>query len=477
MGFSTLGQHVSDRVNKRFFATIAVGLLIIGAHVYIGLAVAHNLRTSIVSANPARINWRPVIGGLLLQICIAFLVLRWPPSTQGFGWFANKVVSFLHFTSNGTSFTYGFVANPPAICGFAPVFVFTSLQIIVYFGGIVAVLYHFGIIQAILSRVALVMQMTIGTTSAESLNAAACIFLGQTEAALLIEPAFATMTDSEIHTVMTAGFACIAGSLFAAYIAFGACPTYILSATVMSAAASLAISKLIYPELQKSMHSNTFKFTERQNSTVLECISNGACHSAKFVWAIAANLIVYIALLALFNSIIGYAGDLVGIQGLSFNQIIGYCFFPVAYLLGASDAIDPAIQLDETMKVAELIGMKTVLNEFIAYQSLSQMIMNKTLNGARAKMIATYALCGFTNISMIGSQIGILSVMCPEKKSAFAKVAVRAFVSGLLSSFMTTCIAGIIINTPIECHSTLAQDHCLSLHQVQEVFHDYVPST
>uniref|UniRef100_A0A915EBI3 Concentrative nucleoside transporter C-terminal domain-containing protein n=1 Tax=Ditylenchus dipsaci TaxID=166011 RepID=A0A915EBI3_9BILA len=289
------------------------------------------------------------------------------------------------------------------------VFVYTSLQIIIYFGGIVAVLYYYGIIQAALSRVAFVMHHTIGTTCAESLNAAACIFLGQTEAALLIEPALATMTESEIHSVMTAGFACIAGSLFAAYISFGACPAYLLSATVMSAAASLA--------------SKEFKFAEIESNSVLECLTNGLATLAR----------------------------------LTFNKI---------HLI----LLDPQVEFDETMKVAELMGIKTVLNEFIAYKKLSEMITEKTLNGARAKMIATYALCGFSNISMIGGQIAILSAMCPQKKSIFAKQAVRALISGIITCFITTCVAGMIIASPLECPPVVGQDHCLSLAAVRHIF-------
>ncbi|KAK0393290.1 hypothetical protein QR680_000135 [Steinernema hermaphroditum] len=277
-------------------------------------------------------------------------------------------------------------------------FLARALQIIIYFGAIVSVLYYLGVIEAVLSRVAWVMQYTVGTTAAESLNAAACIFLGQTEAAILIEPALVTMTDSEIHAVMTAGFACIAGSLFSAYISFGACPQYLLSATVMSAAVSLAVSKIVYPEVQASKQKSmkSFKFNARGHNNVLECISDGAVHSAQFVGAIAANLIVYIALLAFVNSVLSYFGSLVNYPELTFNQILAYIFFPLAYMMGASDAADPAVAMDETMKVAELMGMKTALNEFIAYQKLSEWKADGVLKGARAQTIATmYRIASF----------------------------------------------------------------------------------
>ncbi|VDD86260.1 unnamed protein product [Enterobius vermicularis] len=454
-----------------------------------------NVATEKVNLISVQIKWRPVICALILQFCIGLVVLKWPAGHNAFQWLSNKIVRFLDYTVNGTTFTYGFVAAPPNICGFGSVFIYTSLQIIIYFGAIVSVLYYLGIIEFVLSRVAWLMQYTVGTTAAESLNAAACIFLGQTEAAILIEPALKTMTESEIHSVMTAGFACIAGSLFSAYISFGACPSYLLSATVMSAAVSLSISKIIYPEIQESRQKSigSFKFKDRGANNILECISNGACHSSKFVWAIGANLVVYLALLALLNKATWWLGDTVGIKDLSFNRLLGYCFFPLAYMMGASDASDSHTAVDETLKVAELMGMKTVLNEFIAYQRLYEYMHDGTLKGTkisltrqcwisqkikvrkrnaveddipkhlttrlfsackpsltkinqkkRAQMIATYALCGFSNISMIGSQMGILTSMCPHRKSIFAKVVVRALVAGCISCFMTACVAGLL---------------------------------
>jgi nucleoside transporter len=347
----------------------------------------------VISANPARVKWRPVFGGIFLQFTVGFLVLRWDSGNSAFRWAADQVVTFLDYAFVGTDFTYGFVSSPPNICDFGTVFIYTSLQIIIYFGAIVSVLYYLGIIQAVLSKVAWLMQNTVGTTAAESLNAAACIFLGQTEAAILIEPALISMTESEIHAVMTAGFACIAGSLFSAYISFGACPTYLLSATVMSAAVSLAVSKLIYPEIQESKQkkSEDFKFAQKDNNNLLECISNGAVHASQFVWAIGANLIVYTALLAMFNAWAGFVGTRLGYEDWSFNKLMGYLFFPIAYLMGASDAPDHHTEMEETLRVAELMGMKTILNEFIAYKELMSMKSDGRLRGVCASIIPAFS--------------------------------------------------------------------------------------
>uniref|UniRef100_A0AC34GT81 Sodium/nucleoside cotransporter n=1 Tax=Panagrolaimus sp. ES5 TaxID=591445 RepID=A0AC34GT81_9BILA len=432
----------------------------------------------LISANPARVKWRPVFGGIFLQFTVGLLVLRWPAGNSAFHWAADQVVTFLDYAFVGTDFTYGFISSPPKICDFGSVFIFTSLQIIIYFGAIVSVLYYLGIIQAVLSKVAWLMQHTVGTTAAESLNAAACIFLGQTEAAILIEPALISMTESEIHAVMTAGFACIAGSLFSAYIAFGACPTYLLSATVMSAAVSLAVSKLVYPEVQESKQkkSEDFKFANKGNNNLLECISNGAVHASQFVWAIGANLIVYIALLAMFNTWAGFVGTRLGYDDWSFNKLMGYLFFPIAYLMGASDAEDSHTEMQETLRVAELMGMKTILNEFIAYKELMSMKADGRLKGARAQMIATYALCGFSNISMIGSQLGILGAMCPRRKAIFAKVVIRALISGCMSCFMTACVAGILVSKPEACSSN-AFSGCVYLSNITDHLSPYLPPT
>jgi len=467
--------RTGDVVNRKVFGfpllqSAFFGIVVIGFLIWFAIDARHNtiryrsfaavfvyiLIGFLISANPARIKWRPVFGGFFLQIFVAFLVLRWDSGNQGFKWLADNVVRFLDYSTNGTTFVYGFVAAPPPLCDFGSVFIYTSLQIIIYFGAIVAVLYYLGIIQAVLSFIALIMQKTVGTTAAESLNAAACIFLGQTEAAILIEPALATMTESEIHSVMTAGFACIAGSLFSAYIAFGACPTYLLSATVMSAAISLAMSKLIYPEIQKSRQRTpgSFKFAQREASNILECISNGACHASGFVFAIGANLIVYIALLAMGNTCAGWVGNMLGYDDWSFNKLMGYIFFPLAYMMGASDAKDHHTEIQETLHVAELMGMKTILNEFIAYNELKNMVHDGRLQGARAQMIATYALCGFSNISMIGSQLGILGAMCPKRKSTFAKVVIRALIAGCMSCFITASVAGMLVEEATSCHST-----------------------
>ncbi|KAI6170405.1 Sodium/nucleoside cotransporter [Aphelenchoides bicaudatus] len=304
------------------------------------------------------LTWRPVVLGFLLQFLLGLLVLRWKWGGDRFNDISNLAVEFLEFTQNGTSFVYGFLAAPPNICGMSPVFAFSGVQVVVFFGSFVSLLYYYGIMQATLKRMGWLFQRTLGTTATESLNACSCMLVGQSEGPFLVRPYLSRMTTSELHAQMTSGFSCIAGSLFAVYITFGACPNYLLSATVMT---------------------------------------------------IVANLIVFLALLAFLNATIEYIGDLIGFGGWSLELIFGYAFFPLAYIMGVTSSTE------ETLLVAQLMGTKTALNEFIAYQKLGQMVNDKLLTPKNA-MIATYALCGFSNFSTIGIQLGVLGGMAPERK-------------------------------------------------------------
>ncbi|TMS35220.1 hypothetical protein L596_002669 [Steinernema carpocapsae] len=409
------------------------------------------------SKNPARIDWRPVAWGFFIQFVLGLLVLRWEWGSTKFGQASNLIVGFLDFTNNGTVFVYGFLADPPNICEMKEgVFAFTSVQVVIYFGAIVALLYYYGIMQVVLKKMAWFMQITLGTTATESLNACACIFLGQSEAPLLIKPYLDRMTASEIHAVMTSGFSCIAGSLLAAYIALGACPTYLLSSTVMSAPGSLACSKIMFPETEKSQLAKVedLELPPGEQTNALECISNGAVAAVELVMAIIANLIVFLALLAFLDNVIGYLGELLGYPGWTFELIIGYVFFPLAYIMGVNQ------NTSETLRVAQLMGTKTALNEFIAYRHLKDM---RDQLSPRAQMIATYALCGFSNFSSIGIQLGVLGGMAPKRKALLSRLAPRALLSGCISCFLTACVAGILVETPALCGVQNDSQDCFSV--------------
>ncbi|XP_003382108.1 putative transporter gate domain protein [Trichinella spiralis] len=378
----------------------------------------------LLSENKSKINWRPVIWGFAIQFCIGLFALQWEYGVVAFEFISEKIVAFLDFAQYGAAFTYGFLVNPPPICGMNAV-----LQAILYFGAFVALLYQLGVMQLVLIKVAWLVQITLGTTATESLNAVASIFLGLSEAPLLIKPYLSQLTHSEVFAIMCAGFASVAGSLFAAYVSFGACPKYILSASVMSAPASLACSKIVVPETEESATKKVenLDLPRGQYNNILEAISNGAC-------------------------------DVI-------TKILGYIFFPIAFFMGVSDSMDISKRVEETMYVAELMGIKVVLNEFIAYQRLGEYVASNKLSG-HSQMMATYALCSFANIGSIGIQLGSVGSLSPKIKPILAKYALRAVATACIASFITTCWAGILISEPQICLSS-AQSACFNVTRSQ----------
>lgn len=288
------------------------------------------------------------------------------------------------------------------------------------------------------------MQITMKTSGVESLNAAGNIFIGQTEAPLMIRPFLEHVTMSELHAIMTGGFATIAGSVLAAYIEYGVSASHLLSASVMSAPAALAISKLMYPETEipETLNEENIELPKGNERNVIEAAAKGASTAIALVANIAANLIAFLAFLAFFNGVLSWLGSMVGKPELSFEYICSYVLRPVAFIMG--------VPWEDSDVVAELLGVKTFLNEFVAYTRLATIIENRTkMTGlrtisVRSEIIATYALCGFANFSSIGIQIGGLAPLAPSRRQDLATVAVRALVAGTIACFMTACIAGVL---------------------------------
>lgn len=278
---------------------------------------------------------------------------------------------------------------------------------------------------------------TMKTSGSESLSAAANIFVGQTEAPLLIKPYVATMTRSELHAIMTGGFATIAGSVMAAYISFGVSAEHLIAASVMSAPAALAVSKVMYPETESSLTSGEVKIkVESPYSNAIDAAATGASEGMKLALNVAAMLIAFLGLLAFVNGILGYFGSQIGLPQLSLEWIFSYLLAPVAWLMG--------IPWADCGEVAILLGKKTILNEFIAYQDLQKMVADSAIS-ERAQIIATYALCGFSNIGAIGIQIGGISAIAPNRQSDAAQMGIRAMFGGAIACFMTACIAGMLL--------------------------------
>nr|AKN21616.1 slc28a-1 [Schmidtea mediterranea] len=420
----------------------------------------------VFSTAPHMVNWKPVLLGIILQFVFAFLILTTSAGFETFKFLGDRVTEFLQHTEAGCIMVFGkdFAHH---------YFAFRILPIIVFLSSIMSVLYYLGVIQLLVVGLGTAMQKFMGTTCGESLNAAANIFLGMTESPLLIKPLLGRMTNSELHAIMTGGFATIAGSVLGAYIGYGAPANHLISASVMSAPAALAVSKLMCPETKKSKNTKKdLKYLPKSPyKNIVEATTAGASDSIPLVANIAVNLIAFVAILAFFNATLKWIGERICMSRiLSFELICSYIFWPLALSMG--------VYIQDCRKIAELMGIKTFLNEFIAYERLGILInnrkiydsLNKTLektivqnddifiyyqNGTnttltggvlmqnRSVVIATYALCGFANFGSMGILLSSLSTMIPHRRPDLSKLIVRAMIAGNIACFLTACIAGL----------------------------------
>ncbi|XP_034391283.1 sodium/nucleoside cotransporter 1 [Cyclopterus lumpus] len=401
------------------------------------------------SAHRTAVSWRPVFWGLGIQFCMGLIVIRTQPGFIAFKWLGNQVEIFLAYTNEGSRFVFGdLIGN---------IFAFQALPIVVFFSSVMSILYFLGIMQWVILKIAWCMQITMGTSPTETLSVAGNIFVGQTEAPLLIRPYLKNMTKSEIHAVMTGGFATIAGSVLGAFISFGIDSSSLISASVMAAPCALAISKLSYPETEESPFKDekNIKVATGDEKNILEAASSGASASISLVANIAANLIAFLAILGFINATLKWLGGMVGYPSISFQIICSYIFMPVAFMMG--------IPYEESFLVAELIGTKLFLNEFVAYEQLSELKENR-LNGldeiignerqwisVRSEIITTYALCGFANLSSLGIMIGGLSSVCPSRRGDVSSMVMRAMITATCVSLINACIAGILYVPPLDC--------------------------
>ncbi|EDV25380.1 uncharacterized protein TRIADDRAFT_24504 [Trichoplax adhaerens] len=399
--------------------------------------VMYVLLCYIFSKNRQKVYWRQVLWGIGLQFILGILILRTHAGYTVFNFIGSQVEAFLSYTFAGAAFVFGEKTFTNHY------FAFAVLPIVVFFSATIAVLYYLGVMKWIITRIAWLMQITMKTSATESLNAAGNIFIGQTEAPLLIRPFIQYMTVSELHAVMTGGMATIAGSVLGAFIAFGVPAAHLLTASVMSAPAALAISKLMYPELEKDIENLDgdldINIADSTEGNIIEAASGGASASIPLVANIAANIIAFLSALKFLNAVLGWLGAMVNYPQLSFEIICSYVFMPFAFMMG--------VEWKDAHRVAELIGMKTFLNEFIAYDALSKLIKNRLqcegpYMSLRSEVIATYACCGFSNIGSIGILLGGLTPMAPNRRGDLARIAVRALISATIACFMTACLAG-----------------------------------
>lgn len=387
----------------------------------------------LLSENKKKINWKLVATALGLQVAFALLILKVPAGKAFFEWISGGITSLLGFASEGTNFLFGSLTNQEI---HGNIFVFTALPTIIFFSALMGILYYLGIMQAIVKFIAKGICKLLGTSGAETLSAVGNIFLGQTEAPLLVKPYINKMTKSEITTVMIGGMATVSGGVMAGYIAMGVNAGHLLAASIMAAPAGLAFAKILVPEVEEPETKNTTDIeTEKTASNVVEAAANGASDGLSLALNVGAMLLAFVALMAFLNAVLGGIGGFFGFPELSFQWILGKIFTPLAFVMG--------VPVTDLGTAGSLIGEKIILNEFVAYSSLSGYIGSGVLQ-EKTIMILTYALCGFANISSIAIQIGGIGGMAPDRKTTIAKLGFKSLIGGALATCLTATIAGLL---------------------------------
>ncbi len=422
---------------------------LLGIAAFIGIAI-------VFSENRRAIPWRLVVAGLLLQIVCGVLVLKVDWVREGVDWVGQRFVDILDFNRAGSQFLFGNLITDTKSFGY--IFAFNVLPTIIFFSALTSLLFYMGLLQRVVYVFAWLMSKTMRLSGAESLSASANIFLGQTEAPLLIKPYLATMTRSELLAIMVGGMANIAGAVLVAYIGMlgGDDPAqrllfakHLITASIMSAPASLYIAKILLPQTAPVDETITVP-KEKIGANALEAIANGTTDGLKLAVNVGAMLLVFTALVAMANAILGSAaiGGWTGINEwiatstsgryttLSLQYIMGVIFAPLAWLMG--------IDYGWLTTAGQVIGEKTILNEFYAYGTLGKLILGGQLTDVRAQVILTYALCGFANIASIGILIGGIGVLAPNQRPVLAQLGVRALIGGSLCCFIGASIAGML---------------------------------
>jgi len=417
-------------------STIAFGVF--------GLAVLVTL-AFLICPNKKAVDWKLVGAGISLQLVFAIIVIIVPGGRDIFDFISRIFVQIIGFALQGASFIFGDLAS---IENFGFVFAFQVLPTIIFFASLMAVLYHLGIMQKIVQGMAWVMLKILRVSGGESLSVAANVFVGQTEAPLVVRPYIARMTESELFTMMVGGMATIAGAVLAAYIAmlgggdeaerlFYA--RHLLAASVMAAPATIVISKILRPEVGESLTKGSVKLeVEKSATNVIEAAASGAGDGVRLAMNVGGMLLAFIALIAMIDYPLAWLGEITGLETvigepLSLSIILGYILSPLAWVIG--------VPWQDAVTVGGLIGTKAVTNEFVAYSNLVE--IKDTLT-PKATLIATYALCGFANFSSIAIQIGGIGGLAPNRKPDIARLGLLAVLGGTLATMMTATIAGVL---------------------------------
>jgi CNT family concentrative nucleoside transporter len=377
------------------------------------------------SNNRKAVPWRVVAWGTALQVLFALVILKTRPGYVLFDWMTRKFERLIDFTDDGARFVWGWLYKKDA----PPIFLVDILMTIIFFSALMSLLYHFNIMQWVVTGLTKVLRKTMKTSGSETLAAAANIFVGQTEAPLVVKPFVASMTLSELHAVMVGGFASIAGGVLAAYVTFGIDAGHMIAQSFMSAPASLVAAKLFYPETQTSVTAGDTPIAfEKESVNALDAICIGAADGMKLVLNVVAMLLALISIVAMLNAGIGLIAP-----DLTLQKIFGWLLAPMAWLMG--------VPWNDCKAIGGLLGTRMILNEFIAYLELMKADVS-----ARAYVVATYALCGFANLGSIAIQIGGISALAPSRRADLARLGMRAMLAGTLATFLTAAIAGSMIS-------------------------------
>ncbi len=401
-----------------------VGFLGIAAFLGIAVGLSHNRRA---------ISPRVLLWGLGLQALLAILVLRVPAGREIFAKLGAAITALLGYSYAGTSLVFGELGKQNSSLGM--VFAFQVLPAIIFVSALFAILYYAGVMQLVVGLFARVMHRTMGASGAESMNVAASIFMGQTEAPLTIRPFLSKMTQSELMTIMTAGMAHVSGSIMAAYIAFGVEARHLLTAVIMTAPGTILMAKLLEPETgQPETLGKVSTDIPRIDANVVSAAARGTSEGLQLMLNVIAMLISFVALVALVNGILGWGHSHVAFIPANVQTILGFLFRPIAWLMG--------VPWVDSGTIGGLLGTRMVLNEFIAFAELGP--LRASLHPA-SFTIATFALCGFANISSVGIQIGGIGALAPERRQDLARLGFRAMIAGTLANFVSACMAGILL--------------------------------
>jgi CNT family concentrative nucleoside transporter len=397
----------------------------------VGIAVLFTV-AFLSSTNRRQINWRTVSLALLLQFTLGGIVLYLPIGVSLLSAISDAVTSVLGNAQDGIAFVFG----PIGAFEMGFIFAFHVLPVIVFFSALVSVLYYLGIMGWIIRIIGGALQKLLGTSKAESMSATANIFVGQTEAPLVVKPYIPNMTHSELFAVMVGGMATVAGSVLAGYVLLGVELRYLLAASFMAAPGGFLMAKMMIPETEEIVEDSEeieLKFDEHVN--VIDAAAAGASSGMALALNVGAMVLAFVGLIALINAILAWAGSLVGFESLSLQLLLGYAFQPLAFLLG--------IPWEETNLAGSLIGQKLVFNEFVAFVALTEQMESLS---AHSQAVVTFALCGFANFSSIGIMLGGLGTMAPTRRSDVAELGVRAVFAGFLANLMSGAIASFFLS-------------------------------